>query len=173
IRGERGAQRGIDAAGKAEHDALEAVLVDVVAQAHHAGGVIGPIQLFGRGHRPLLAAPLPVNAKPVRRHDRFLEFMQLEADRAVGIHRKRSTVKYEFILAADLIQINERQTAFDDAIERDVETLLGLATPIRRAIRHEQDFAARLRYALHHVRSPDILANRDTDSDAVDDYRAG
>jgi hypothetical protein len=36
----RRAQRRIDAAGKTEHDALEAVLVDVIAQPEHAGGVI-------------------------------------------------------------------------------------------------------------------------------------
>jgi len=32
-------QRGVDAAGQAEHDALEAVLLDVIAQAQHQRGV--------------------------------------------------------------------------------------------------------------------------------------
>ena len=46
----RRAQRGIDAAGQAEHDAGKAVLVDVVAQAQHAGGIVGVARL--RRRRP-------------------------------------------------------------------------------------------------------------------------
>ena len=43
---ERRAQRGIDAARQAEHDAGKAVLVDVVAQAQHAGAVVGLVALL-------------------------------------------------------------------------------------------------------------------------------
>ena len=39
----RRAQRGIDAAGQAQHHAGKAVLVDVVAQAQHAGRVVGAV----------------------------------------------------------------------------------------------------------------------------------
>ena len=43
-----GDDRGIDAAGQAEHNARKAVLVDVVAEAHDAGAPVGLPPVLGK-----------------------------------------------------------------------------------------------------------------------------
>ena len=107
-----------------------------------------------------------------RQHD-FLKFRQLESDRAIGIDRKRGAVEYQLVLAADLIQINQRQAGLDHAAERDVEPFLGFAAPIGRAVRHQEDFAAGFGQALDHFGAPDILADRYPDASALDHNRTG
>ena len=172
----RRAQRGIDAAGEAEHDALEAVLVDVVAQAEHAGGVVGLLGILGRRDRPVRAAPRSARARPVRRHHGLAERRQLERERAVGIERERGAVEHQLVLAADLVDVDERQAALGDARDRDVEADVALVAPIGRAVRHDQHFGAGLGQALDHSRAPqcpDILADRHAEAHAAEVDRPG
>ena len=84
IDGECGADRRIDAARQAEHDVLEAVLVDVVAQAEHAGAIVGLFLLGDLRHRPVDADPAGIAALPLGDDERLLELAHLEGQRLVG-----------------------------------------------------------------------------------------
>src|SRR4029077_4507517 len=83
-------------------------------------------------------------ARPVRRQNGLPESWQLERDRAVGIERKRCAVEDQFVLAANLIDIDQRQTGLRDALPADIEPSLGLVAPVWRAIRHHQELGAGL-----------------------------
>ena len=67
----RRAESRVDAARKPEHDAGKAVVVDIVAQAQDAGGIVGLVALLDDFERPLDAAPALVATLPDRaRHHR-------------------------------------------------------------------------------------------------------
>jgi hypothetical protein len=76
-------------------------------------------------------------------------------------------------LPADLVEVDERQPAFRDPRDRDAEPLVGLAAPIGRAVRHEQDLAAGLGDALDDLVAPNVLADRDADAETANHHRAG
>ena len=66
----------------------------------------------------------------------------MKCDRAVGVERKGSAVEHQLVLAADLIDVDERQARLGDARDRDIEADVALVVPIGRAVRHDEDFAA-------------------------------
>ena len=166
----------VDAAGKADDDPAEAVLVDIVAQSEHAGGVIRLILLLGRRHRPRRAAPAGWRPRPLRRHHGFAECRKLECDRTVGVERERRAVENQFVLTADLVDIEERQTRVGDARHRHVEANFGLVAPVRRAIGNDENFRAGLGEAFHHVLvvtpvGPGIFADRQAETYAAEAHR--
>ena len=163
----RGAQRGIDAAGQPEHHALKAVLVDIVAQAEHACHVIGVVGFLGGGIRARLAVPRAAARTQCVVTIASRNAGSWKATRPIGIERKRDPVEHQFILAADLIDVDQRQSRFDHAAHRDIEPMLGLAAPVGRTVRHQQDFAASLGETLDDLRTPDVLADRNADAHAA------
>ena len=86
---------------------------------------------------------------------------------------ERGAVEHELVLAADLIDVDDRQVAFGDARHRDVEAHLVLVALIGRAVRHDQQLGAGLGQALHHLGAPDVLADRQPEAHTAKAHRAG
>ena len=173
---DRRAQRQIDAAGNAEQHAGEPVFLHVIAQAKNAGRIVGLVALEQRQHRPR-AAPAVVAPCPAQCRDVLDEVGQLRRDRQIAVEGKRGAVEDELVLAADLVEIDERQSAFGDACDRNRQPDVGLVARVRRAVRNQQNFGAGLGEALDDVLvilgffQPDVLADRHTDADAFDRHR--
>ncbi len=96
----------------------------------------------------------------------------------IGVEHERGAVEHQFVLAADLIDVNQRQACLGHARHRDVETDVGLVAPIGRAIRHDQKLGAGFGQALDDVFviapvGPGILANRQAEPYAAKVYRSG
>ncbi len=91
----------------------------------------------------------------------------MKGERTVGIERERRAFEDEFVLAADLIEIDERQAAFDDARDGDVLTNRELVALVRGGVGNEQDFAARLGDAFDRIGAPDVFADRHADAHAA------
>ena len=100
----RRAERRIDAARQAQHDAGKAILLDIFAQAQHAGRIIGFVALLDRGQRRLDADPASCLALPHGLGDDSRKRRQLRGERAIGIEGEGGAVEDEFVLAADLLR---------------------------------------------------------------------
>ena len=114
----------------------------------------------------------------MRRHHHFAKCRQLEGDRAVGVERKRGAVEHQFVLAADLIDVNERQSRLGDARDADVEPHVDLIAPVRRTVGHDKDFGAGLGQALDDILviapvGPGVLADRQAEPHAAKADRPG
>ena len=102
----------------------------------------------------------------------------MRGDGQIGVERERGAVEHQFILPADLVQINQRQPALGDAGNRDRKPEIVLVARVRRAVRHHQDFRAGLGEALDDVLvvlgffEPDVLADRHADAHALHRHRA-
>ena len=179
IGGEHRHQRGVDAARQAEHDALEAVLLDIVAQPQHAGGVVFLVGTLPKlRNRPADAAPAVAGTLPAHRRHLFAKRRKLERQRAVGVQPERGAVEDELVLAADLVDIDDRQVAFGHARDRDVEPDIVLVAPIGRAVGHHQKLRAGLRQRLDDILvvapvGPDVFADRNPEAHAAKVDRAG
>ena len=98
--------------------------------------------------------------------------------RKIGIERKRGAVENQFVLAADLVEIDQRQSALGHPRHRNRQPHVGLVARVRRAVRHHQDFRTGLGQAFDDVLvvfgflEPGILADRHADPDAADRHRA-
>ena len=169
---DRRAERGIDAAGNAEQHAGKAVLADVVAQAEHAGRVVGLVALGLLGDRPGAAPVVAVPGEP-QRGDALLERRQLRSEREIAVERERRAVEHQLVLAADLVEIDQRQAAFGDPRHRHRQPHVVLVAGIGRAVRHQNDLGAGLGQRLDHVLvvlglfQPDVLADRHADPHAA------
>ena len=104
---------------------------------------------------------------------------QLRRHRQVGIEGERGAVEYEFVLAADFVEVNQRQPAFGHARHRDRQPQIVLVARVRRAVRHDQDFRAGFRetfddvFVFRRLLKPDVLANGNANPDAADGHRSG
>ncbi len=102
----------------------------------------------------------------------------MRRQREIGIQRKRCAVEHQFVLSADLVEINQGQPAFGHARHRDRQPQIVLVARIGRAVRHHQNFRAGLRqtfddvFVILRLFEPDILANRHPDPDAADGHGA-
>ena len=102
----------------------------------------------------------------------------MRRDRQVSIERERGAVEHQFVLPADLVEIDQRQAALGDARYRDRQPEIVLVARIGRAVRHHQNFRAGLGQALDDVFvffglfEPDVLADGDADANALDGQRA-
>ena len=163
----RGAKRRIDAAREAEHDARKAVVLDIVAQAHHAGRIVRFVALLDDLARTLDASPAFGAALPNRARHHRAEGRQLRAERAVGVEREGAAVERQLVLAADHVEIDERQSAFDDARNGDALANGELVALVRRGVGDQQDLAAGLEDAFDRVGTPDVLADRHADAHAA------
>ena len=163
----RGNERGIDAARQAKNHAGKAVFINVIAQAQNAGGVISLVTFrhkrAGRG----LANPVAVAALKNNGADAFRKRRQLAGERTIGVECEGAAVKHQLVLSADLIEIDQRQAAFDHARDRNRHPLVVLAAPIGRAVGRQQQLRARLDQRLDNVGAPDILADRQAKAHAA------
>ncbi len=113
----------------------------------------------------------------MQRDDALFECGQLRRDRKIGVERKRRAVEHQFVLPADLVEIDQRQTALGDAGDRDRQPQIVLVARIGRAVRHDKDFRAGLGEAFDDVFvflrlfEPDVLADGNADADAADGDR--
>jgi hypothetical protein len=87
----------------------------------------------------------------VQRDDALLEGGQLRRDRKIGVERERRAVEHQFVLPADLVEINQRQAALGDAGDRDRQPEIVFVARIGRAVRHHQNFRAGLGETFHDV----------------------
>ena len=152
---------------------LKAVLLDIVAQAQHAGLPVGGVGRRQVGHRPVGAAPAALAALPARHRHAGLELLHLEGERPVAVQAEGAAVEDELVLPAHLVGVDHRQPGLDDARHRDLHALVPFVAPIGRAVRHDQKLGARLRQALRHVGHPDVLADRQADAHAAEIHRPG
>ena len=81
------------------------------------------------------AGPAVLALLPDGERDDLLVGGQLAGERAIGVEHEGGAVEDQLVLAADLVEIDQRQAALGHARGRDVEPLLGLAAPIGRAVR--------------------------------------
>ena len=93
------------------------------------------------------------------------------ARRPVAVQRERRALEHQFVLAADLVEIDQRQPAFDDARHRDALANGELVAFVRGGVGDQQDFAAGLEDAFDRVGAPDVLADRHADPHAAKDDR--
>ena len=89
----------------------------------------------------------------------------------VAVQRERRAFEHQFVLAADLVEINERQPAFHDAGHRDAFANGELVALVRGGVGDQQDFAAGLEDAFDRVGAPDVLADRHANAHAAKDDR--
>ena len=114
----------------------------------------------------------------MRGQNRFAEGWQRKRHRAVGVERKGCAVKDELILAAELIDIDQRQPGFGDARNDDIEADFALVAPIGRAVGHEQNFGTGLGQAFDDILviapvGPGIFADRQAEPHAAEADRTG
>jgi hypothetical protein len=118
-----GRDGGIDATRQAEHDAREAVLVHVVAQAerHRAIDLAEPVgrarDLARRADQAIALAP------PFGQHNAFLEHRQQLDQRAVWVQHEGGAVEDDLVLPAHLAKEDEGQAGFNDARNRQRQAL--------------------------------------------------
>ena len=165
------AECGINTARHAEHDALEAVLLDIIPKAEHAGAIIRLQPFLDQPFLARLDPPLASRARERDEAQLLAEGRHLEGEARIGIETEGRTIKDQFILPADLVQIDERQAAFGHTRHSDIEAGIALVTLVGRAIRHQEDFRAGLSETFDDFRSPDILADRQTDAEAAQHHR--
>jgi len=101
IDGEGGGEGGVDAAGQAEHDGFEAALADVIAQAEDQGFKDG-FDSGGGGFASGARFSREIDDQQV-----FLEIFGLGEDLAGWVEDEAVAVEDEFVVAADLIDIDQ------------------------------------------------------------------
>ena len=157
-------QRGIDSSGEPEQDTGKAILGDVVAHAHHERFV--DVILEPRVERSAHRSRHALLQRDER--DRFVPARQLLHDVASRIHDERGAVEHELVLAADAIDVDERQSGLARP-GADLQTpRLLLARVVGRAVRHRDHLRARFLRPPGRTREPDVLADQETDGGAVD-----
>ena len=114
---ERGGERGVDAARQAEHDAREAALAHVVAQAEHERAVrrllVGP----ATGRRTGAAPDAGRRAGPRARRSTSDVLLELGAAQRSsspsGVDANRVAVEDQLVVAADLVDVEEIAAVLD------------------------------------------------------------
>ena len=91
----------------------------------------------------------------------------MSAETAVGVEGERSAVEDELVLAANHVEVDERQRALHHPRNGDVLAGQELAALVRRGVGDEQDFAAGFKDAFDRVGAPDVLADRHADPHAA------
>src|SRR5579875_1401727 len=171
IGGNRRAERRVDPSRKPHDGARKAILVHIIAKAKDTGGVIGFIALFDCAMRSFDTNEALGPALPNRPGDHRREGGQLKGERAIGIEAKRCPIEDKLILPAQLIEIEERQFAFNDPRNGNRKPLIRLAAMVGRTIRNKKNLAARLGNTFDRVRAPDILADGKTEAHAFEGHR--
>ena len=95
----------------------------------------------------------------------------MPGERCIGIEDEGRAVENSLALSTDLVEIDQRQAALGDAADGDVESLLGVAPPVRGAVRGKQQLGPGLGEALDYVARPDVVTDRNAQPHAADDDR--
>ena len=80
----------------------------------------------------------------MQRDDALLERAAVAPRATVGVERERRAVEDQFVLAADLVEVDQRQAALGDAGAAMSTAARRSCRAIGRAVRHQQDFRAGL-----------------------------
>src|SRR3984893_13491133 len=171
INRDRRAKRGIDSPRKGHHDAGETVLIYIIAKAEDTRGVIGLMALLDVATRSLDTNKTLCSTLPNRLCDSGRKSRKPERARAIGIEAEGRAIEDKLVLAAELIEINERQFALGNPRDGDRKPLVRLAAPVRRTVGNKKNFAARGGEAFDRVRSPNILADGNADAHALEGDR--
>ena len=163
----------VNAAGKAEHHAGEAVLFHIILEAQHTG-LPGFFLAFRKlGDDAWRNPPAIRTTRPFRKRDILHKHRHLHGKRSVRIQHKGSAVKHQLILPAHLIEIGHGQARFGDPRHDEVEPLIILVTLERRAIGNKQDFGPGFRQRLASLFRPDILADGNPEAHPLEGNGAG
>src|SRR6202045_3575886 len=167
----RRTQCGVDSPRKAHDDTGKTVLIYIIAKAEDTGGVIGFVALLDVATRSFDTNKTLCSTLPNRLRDLGRKSRKLERARAIGIQSKGRAIEDKLVLAAELIEINERQCALGNPRDGDRKPLARLAAPVRRTVGNKKNFAARGGEAFDRVRSPNILADGNADAHALEGDR--
>ena len=200
VGGDDGDERRVDAAGQTDDDVAEPVLGAVVASAEDerlvqlvdrleqlGDRVVDALGLLHRlgGHehrrqRPLRRAAARVEQalavggddRHVDDHEVLDELLAAVEQVALGVERQRAAVEHQLVLAADLVDVDERRVAVGGAGGEHPLAVGGLAAVVRRGVDVDGELGAAV--GLHGERAvgtPDVLADADADVDATDDVQ--
>src|SRR3984893_8412750 len=107
----RRTQCGVDSPRKAHDDTGKTILIHIIAKAEDTGGIIGFVALLNVATRSLDTNKTLCSTLPNRLRDSRRKSRKLERARAVGIEAEGRAIEDKLVLAAGLIEINERQFA--------------------------------------------------------------
>ena len=140
-----GRQRAVDAAGKAEDHAGEAVALHIIVKAHHHR----PVDVLGEGIERVglarHAAPASRSALPIGDQQRFVPVAQLHDALAVGVDDEGRAVEHQLVLAADAVEIGDRKRRLQRAAANQPIALVVLVELVGAAVGHQQHLGARPR----------------------------
>src|SRR4029453_10110853 len=91
--------------------------------------------------------------------------------RAVTVDDKRSAIEHELVLAADLIDVDQRNSRIDHALARQRQALVEFPHFERRAVRNQEQLRAEPAKVRRDQREPDVLADRKADGRTAKDRR--
>src|SRR5262249_22433486 len=142
------------------------------------GEIVGCGTRFDRHDEVIDAAPAIAAPLPAQRLDDLVKGRELEGERAIGVQAERRAVEYELVLAADLVDMDQRHAALGHAGDGKVEAHVVLVARIGRAVGHDHQLGAGLGKAFNHVLvvapfGPDIFADRNADAHAAEIDRTG
>src|SRR5689334_21105355 len=102
----------VDAARQAQHDLAESVLGTIVSQA--AKHRLPWRFLDGRERHDIASGTVPavLTAFPVRYDEIALEAPRLKHQLVARFHSERGAVAHQFVLPADLVEIQQRHAVF-------------------------------------------------------------
>src|SRR6516162_4615415 len=93
VHSHRRAKRGLDAAGQAKHNTWEAIFLNVISEAKHAGEISRLSALFDGRQRPWYTCPAPRLAAPFCDTQPRFPGRQLDRKLAAPIEDKGRAVK--------------------------------------------------------------------------------
>src|ERR1700730_16409158 len=140
---DRRAQCGIDSPRKAHDDTRKPIFIHIIAKAEDTGGVIAFVALLDVAKRSLDTNKTLCSTLPHRLRDSGRKIRKLERARAIGIEAEGRAIEDKLVLAAELIEINERQLALGDPRGGDRKPLARLAAPVGRTVGNKKNFATR------------------------------
>src|ERR1700730_1102877 len=167
INRDRRAQCGIDSPRKAHDDTRKTILIHIIAKAEDTRGVIGFVALLDLAKRSLDTNKTLCSTLPNRLCDSGRKSRKPERARAIGIEAEGRAIEDKLVLAAELIEINERQFTLGNPRDGDRKTLVRLAAPVRRTVGNKKNLTARGGEVFDRVRSPNILADGNADAHAL------
>ena len=122
----------------------------------------------GLGDRSGLRYNSPRLATQLHEVEPFFEHVRAKLHLALAIHDERPSVKYEFVLAAHHVEVDQRNASFLHALARDVLAAFLRIHVIRRAVDDEDDFGPRAATCRNRFLLPDVFADIEATANAID-----
>ncbi len=159
VAGDREHERGIDAAGKAEHDIAEMVLADVVAHRRHDRAIHALLHARQRREAFRLDLRRTLPERHVHAGQGFLEGRRAMHDTTACVDRERVAVEHELVLAADEIEVDERHSRLARTKRHVRLAFRLLALLVGRSIQCDADIGSRRARGCGRLHMPDVLAD--------------